>query len=300
MIAASTNTSYELMPIGHGLVAQKNVIKSNNDMRPFYAFTVPPVTRQDLKDKVYDQVPWEQLLQTATSEGNQREMIVLDASKMAASKIDYSFSLWTPFPDDPNGKTVPYYGCFFGAERIEIGDTIRIKALPGEPEPQAESLVLGLRFIFITKDHPGAVFFRGHIYRPVTGNTDIPNAVPDEQLPLALRDESNWRNSVSPQKWRWILVKENVVLKEQSIKGRFYPTHRLMPIMNPAGFQNALVSGHTDQQFAHLNNRCDGAGSNIGRKRNRLDALGPAVPHTARFTFEGHVREEPFDQTMSE
>lgn len=293
--------TFELMPIGHGLVPQKNITKTINDLRPFYAFTVPPVTRTDLKDLVFDEIPWDALFQSATNDNSSREMIVLDASKMAASKIDYSFSLWTQFSDEQNSKTVAYYGCFFGAERFELGDALRVKSSPLEPDIKADRLVLGLRFIFTARETPGIVYFRGHIYQSVVGNMDLPNAVPDEMLPVALREESNWRNTTNPhQRWRWVLVKENIVLKEQSIKGRYYPTHRLMPIMNPTGFQDAMASGRADQQFAHLNNRMDGAGRYIGRKRNRLDSLGHAVPHNAMFAFEQHVREEAFDQTMTE
>lgn len=291
------------MPLGHGygIAEPENVSKSTGDMRPFYAFTVPPVTRPDLQDKMFDDVPWEAMLQNAGVGSNQRELLILDASKLAASKIDYSFSLWTAYPEDPNSKTSTYYGGFFGSERIEIGDALRLRSSPGDVNVQADRLVLGLRFIFTKKDAPGTVYFRGHIYQSMTGTGNHPNIVPDENLPLALRDESNWRNSISPnQHWRWAMVKENIVLKEPSIKGRFYPTHRLMPIMNPSGFQKAVASGQTDQQFAHLNNRMDGSGRYIGRKRSRLDSLGDAVPHAARFVLEGHVREETYDQTMAE
>ncbi|KAH7017702.1 hypothetical protein EDB80DRAFT_760940 [Ilyonectria destructans] len=293
MIAASANGNHELMPIGHGVVQQQNVSKLDGDMRPFHAFTVPPVAIPDLKEKIFDEIPWEGMFRAPGNDGNKRELITLDASKMAAAKIDYSYSLWTQLSEDPNAKTVTYYGCFFGAERVEIGDTLRLRSLPAEFNVPAETGVLGLRFIFTTKDFPGGVFFRGHIYQPVKGDADPPNVVAEEHLPIALRDESQWRNSTSPGKrWRWALVKENVVFKEQSIRGRFYPTHRLMPILNPDGFRHAVAQGQTDDQYAHLNNRMDGSGRYLGRKANRLNALGASVPHTARFAMEPYVREE--------
>ncbi|KAH7136467.1 hypothetical protein EDB81DRAFT_80270 [Dactylonectria macrodidyma] len=293
LIAASVNGNHEVMPIGHGLVQQMNVTKGDRDMRPFHAFTVPPIAIPDIKRKLFDEVPWEAMIRAPGNDGNKRELITLDASKMAAAKVDYSYSLWTQLSEDANAKTVTYYGCFFGAERIEIGDALRLRSLPAEFNVPAETGVLGLRFIFTTKDFPGSVFFRGHIYQPVSGDVDPPNVVSEDKLPVALRDESQWRNSTSPGlRWRWALVKENVVFKEQSIRGRFYPTHRLMPILNPEGFQQAVAEGKTDEQYAHLNNRMDGAGRYLGRKANRLDAVGASVPHTARFTLEPHVREE--------
>ncbi|KAK7397800.1 hypothetical protein QQX98_012834 [Neonectria punicea] len=295
MIAASSNGNHELMPIGHGLVQQQNVTKQDGDMRPFHAFTVPPVAIPDLKEKMFDEVPWEGMFRAPGNDGNKRELITLDASKLAAAKVDYSYSLWTRLSEDPNAKTVTFYGCFFGAERVEIGDTLRLRSLPAEFNVPAETGVLGLRFIFTTKDFPGGVFFRGHIYQPVKGDADPPNVVNEEHLPIALREESQWRNSTSPGKrWRWALVKENVVFKEQSIRGRFYPMHRLMPILNPAAFRQAVAQGQTDDQYAHLNNRMDGSGRYLGRRANRLDALGASVPHTARFALEPFVREETF------
>ncbi|KAM0420603.1 hypothetical protein ACHAPT_011650 [Fusarium lateritium] len=289
VIAASANGRHEVMPIGHGLVQQNNVSKTDGDMRPFYAFTVPPVTLPELKDMEFDGVPWEALLKGA-ADGNRREMIALDASKMAAVMIDYSYSLWSPLSEDPNSKPVTYYGCFFGAERVEIGDAMRLRSLPAELNVPAETGVLGLRFIFTTKDFPGAVFFRGHIYQLVS--EDKPNVVRDEHLPIALRHESQWRHSVGAQRWRYALVKENVVFKEQSIRGRFYPTHRLMPILNPGEFRDAVSKGRVDDLYAHLNNRMDGAGRYLGRKVNRIGTLGASVTHTARLNMEPFIREE--------
>ncbi|KAL6923497.1 hypothetical protein ACHAPO_001662 [Fusarium lateritium] len=288
VIASSSNGQHEVMPIGHGIVQQNNVTKADGDMRPFYAFTVPPVTLPELKDKNYDGVPWESLFQSAV-DGNRREVIALDASKMAAVKIDYSYSLWSKLSEDPKNKTAFYYGCFFGAERVEIGDAMRLKSLPAELNVPAETGVLGLRFIFITKEMPGAVFFRGHIYQLVP--EDHPNIVRDEYLPLALRSESQWRRSVGAQRWCYAIVKENVVFKEQSIRGRFYPTHRLMPILNPAEFQSSVAHRRVDDQYAHLNNRMDGVGRYLGRKINRIDTLGASVIHTARINLESFIRE---------
>ncbi|CAG7564804.1 unnamed protein product [Fusarium equiseti] len=289
VIASSSNGQHEVMPISHGAIQQNNVTKTDGDMRPFYAFTVPPVALPELKEKAFDGISWESLIQS-TVDGNKRELIALDASKMAAVKIDYSYSLWSRHIEDPKSKTITYYGCFFGAERVELGDAMRLKTLPAELNIPAEACVLGLLFIYTRKDVPGAVFFRGHIYQLVPENH--PNIVRDEHLPVALRSESQWRRSVGAQRWCYALVKENVVFKEQSIRGRFYPTHRLMPILNPAEFQSSIEQRRVDEQYAHLNNRMDGAGRYLGRKINRLDTLGASVAHTARISLESFIKEE--------
>lgn len=294
IISASNNQNgHELVPLGHGIIHHPKVMKMTEDMRPFYAFSVPSVNIPDLKDKVFDEIPWDAMIHATAGDKGKLEVIALDASKMAASKIDYSYSLWSRTSEDLSGK-VAYYGCFFGAERIEIGDCLRLRSLPMELSVAGDSAILGLRTIFTSKDYPGAVLLCGHIYMLVKG--EHANAVPPETLPLALRDESNWRNSINAaSNWRWILVKENLVLQEASIRGRFYPTHRLMPILDPPRFQHAVQQGQVDDQLQQLNNRMDGMGHYIGRKWNRINTLGSCIAHGVRLALEPHIREDKTD-----
>ncbi|KAL6881733.1 hypothetical protein HDV57DRAFT_74424 [Trichoderma longibrachiatum] len=296
--------TFELLPIGHAVVPQPNVTKLETDLRPFHCYSVPSVDIAELKDKVFDEVPWESLFQAAGNNAVRRDLINLDASKMAASKVDFSHSLWTRRGDDPTGKAVSYYGCFFGAERLEIGDAVRVK-MAGAEANSSQTTVMGLLHIFTSADYPGSVFFRGPIYQlskqgpsAAAAAAAAGGAVIDdekEKLPLALQEEVRWRTQVTRgRQWCWVLIKDNVVFKEQSIRGRFYPTHRLMPIYNPNEF-GALVAGQQPlrDQHIYLNNRMDGAGGrHIGRKANRLDTLGPCVPHTARLMLEPHIQEE--------
>jgi hypothetical protein len=276
------------------MIPQPNVAKLDRDMRPFLAFSVPPVTLPELKDKTFDEIPWEALFQATANDPGRRDVLTLDASKMAASKTDYSFSLWSPATGDPNSKTTAYYGCFLGAERIGTGDCLRLRALPADFGIPGDSAILGLQWILTSKDHPGAVFFRGHVYVPIGPDATAVMATPEENLPPALREECKWRMQVNAaQATRWRLVKENVAIKEQYIRGRFYPTHRLMPILNPAGFQNAVAQRQISNQYAQLNTRMDGTSSYTGQRKNRLETLGHAVSRNASLSFEAFVREEP-------
>jgi hypothetical protein len=282
-----------MLPLGHALIPQPPVTKPQADLRPFHAFSVPPVNVPELKDKSFDQVPWDALFRAAANEPPRRELLALDASKLAASRIDASFSLWCPLSEDPNADTLPYYGCFFGAERIEIGDCIRIKPVPAEPSI-GDISIMGLRYVFTKKGYPGTLFLRGNIYQLAKPDTPPAGTVPEDQLPIALRDETGWRNQVNPAKpWRWVLVKENMTLNEQYVKGRFYPSHRLMPILNPAGFSAALAQGQVEDQVPYLNNRmAAGASANVGRQINRLDSLGTSVPRASVITLEPLIKEE--------
>ena len=291
VVAGSNNQNgHELLPIGHWMGQPRNAMKATEDLRPFYAFSVPEVTIPDLKNKFYDEVPWEAMFRAAGNEAGKRDLLALDASKMAASKIDRSYSLWSQSSEDASGKA--YFGCFFGTERIEVGDCLRLRSLPLELGVVSDTAILGLRTIFTSADYPDAVLFCGNIYVLIKG--EATNAGAPGNLPLALQDESNWRNSIGATGWQWLLVKEDVVLQQQSIRGRFYPTHRLMPILDPARFRHAIQLGQVNDQLApQLNNHMDGNGRYIGRRRNRLDTLGASVVQGARLALEPHVREEP-------
>ncbi|KOS21542.1 hypothetical protein ESCO_005164 [Escovopsis weberi] len=292
---------YELVPLGHAMLPQPNVSKPEADLRPFHCFSVPNVDVPELENKTFDEVPWDAVFRAAGADPVRRDHINLDASKMAASKIDSSFSLWTRRPEDPHAKTVTYYGCFFGAERIEVGDCIRVK---GGDLNVPHTVVMGLCHILIPTagEYAGRLLLRGHIYYLSKGPPAAaaaaagPGAIgipSEDKLPVALREEIQWRKSVAPaQQWCAVLMRENIVLKEQSVRGRFYPTHRLLPLYDPVGYGNLVQSGQLRDQHVYLNNRMDAGGQYIGRRRNRLETLGASVPQAARLVVEQHVIEE--------
>jgi hypothetical protein len=310
------------MPIGYGETKQPAVLKSDTELRPFHAFTVPPPTREDLQGRDYDGVPWKTLIDQAGTDERQQALgiLLLDASKLGALKIDQSFSLFTPLTQKESA--VSYYGAFLGAERIEIGDVLRLAQTP--KFPGVTNVYLGLRGIIAQQK---MVVYRGTAYRLLQGAeaTAAPattaNSVPTEaMLPRALREEINWRTSVVPGlPIRWDILQADLIVKEPEIKGRFYPTPRLAPILAPAGFQRAVTQAEEavaaegpdggarvlSAVSPALNGRLDaGAGTAryIGRKLNRRDAAGAMIPHgpqAVKFVFEASVREELPGGTVS-
>merc|ERR1712000_263774 len=103
-------------------------------------------------------IPWETMFRATGNDASKRDLLALDASKLAASKIDFSFSLWSPFPQgkEVNG-IASYYGRFFGAERIEVGDSLRLRNLPAELNINSDTVILGLRHIYTTSNNPDQV-----------------------------------------------------------------------------------------------------------------------------------------------
>lgn len=281
---------YDIIPLGYDMrMPVFPDISTPVDMRPYHAFSVPPITMPELKGKFYDDVPWPAMLHATDNNTNKKLYLDIEASKLAATKVDSSYSLWSPMPEDPTGKTTAYYGCYLGTERVEIGDSLRIKPPPEELDVATDKSSFGLRAIFTSTDYPGGLLFRGHVYILVRG--DASNAVPPDQLPVALSDEINWRNSISPP-WSWVLVRENYVLQEKSICGRFYPTPRLLPFLYPPGFNKAVRTRQLDDRLFGLNARMDCSIRYVGRCPNRMATLGEAAPPNVALALEPYVHED--------
>lgn len=307
----------DILPISHALFDNMQLqAKPETGLRPFLAFTVPPVSQQSLGTHPFDEVPWADHIAALQTDPSKREPLLLDASKLAAVKISMSFSLFSKLPTSSDSRKVNYQGAFLGAERIEVGDTLRIRASPDiniapdwlELLAQGGAL-LGLREICTAADNPGTVFFKGDLYAPLS--TDAPGPpsasavtpssdVPETKLPRALREEMLFRAKAAPaSRWRLHLLRRDIVLREPDVRGRFYPSARLLPVLmshDTAGLQRELQQGVVRDSARFLNQRMDTFREGyIGRKRSRLDAIGAAVPHGAGalFTFEPVVVEEP-------
>lgn len=293
VISAPGDDRFEITPIGHEAVPQQPVEKKAKEMRPFHAFSVPGVSMPELQGKPFDATPWAELFNYAGQDRVKRNNMLLDASKMAASKIDTSFSFWSPLSQDMQSETVPFYGGFLGAERIELGDCLRVNPVAGDSMSWNDSSVLGVRRIMLrTVNRQRSIVLIGAIYQVVKADDPFAQPVPIEDLPIPLQEETRWRNAVRPeQPWRWSLVKEDAVLEERSIRGRFYPTHYIMPILNEAAFNAAVAERNVDNQYPYLNNRLDGAGGYVGFCFNRRDALGASVAAGMRLRLEPLIRE---------
>ncbi|KAF6814150.1 hypothetical protein CSOJ01_04204 [Colletotrichum sojae] len=292
----------QILPISHAYFAQSQVQQLESSARPFLAFSVPGVGIPELQNKRYDDIPWETYLRSLPAEDpHQREVVLLDSSKMAAQKIGQSFSLFTRVSETKDGKKVDYHGIFLGAERMELADALRIRISPEQGLPEAATAVpnalLGLREICTAVDMPGAVFFKGDIYQPITGDTQpacgIP--IPEDKLPRPLREESAFRNRYAANdRWRCVLLKQNAVIREQDLKGRFYPTHKLLPLLDGSKVSVEVQNGLIRDVQQRLNQRIDTikSGSYIGQKGTRVLTIGPALPPGSVIQFGPEVRED--------
>ncbi|GKT48602.1 uncharacterized protein ColSpa_08783 [Colletotrichum spaethianum] len=295
----------QILPISHQLFNQSPIQTLEATARPFLAFSVPNVSIPELQNKAYDEVNWEAFLRSLTPEDtHRREVALLDSSKMAAQKVGVSFSVFSRIAENEGGKKIDYHGIFLGAERIELGDVLRVRISPEQNLSAAANnlpdALLALREICTAPiDVPGMAFFKGDIYQPLTGDnapaTDAATTVPEDKLPRPLREEMVFRKKFAPaERWRCVLLKQNAVLREPDLKGRFYATHRLLPLLDG----QAKVAAEAQQGIVRdvqqrLNQRIDTfKTAYIGQKRSRADTIGPALPPGSVLQFEPSVREE--------
>ncbi|OHE95231.1 hypothetical protein CORC01_09492 [Colletotrichum orchidophilum] len=299
----SNKAELQILPMSHVNFNQSPIQTLESTTRPFLAFSVPNVSIPELQNKAYDEVNWDAFFQTLTPEDtHRREVALLDSSKMAAQKVGVSFSVFSRLSETNGGKKIDYHGVFLGAERIELGDVLRVRlsAEQGVP-PAAANLpdaLLGLREICTAPiDSPGNAFFKGDIYQPITGDNQPVGGVPvpEDKLPRPLRDEMAFRNKfAASERWRCVLLKQNAVLREPDLKGRFYPTHKLLPLLDGQVKAFAEVQqGIVRDVQQRLNQRIDTfKTAYIGQKRTRVETIGPALPPGSVIQFEQSVHED--------
>lgn len=294
LITQSANGAHQVVPLGHNCFQQPLVAKKDAELRPFQAFTVPPVSIADFKGRTYDEIPWEVVLRNLTADQSRthRDVILLDASKLAALKIDLSYSLFGML--DQQGGVSLHQGVFLGAERIEVGDTLRVTPNSFHVEGIVYFSLSDIRSSEVSTGR--AVSFGGTCYQLHEGVNDQIAPVSDDELPRALREESIWRKSVSPgQPLSFSRLDGYVWLTEAEVRGRFYPTHLLAPIQDPAKFEEAVRTGNRTAVTPALNGRLDSAvvgTKHIGWRPNRTVTTGGAIPHNTVFRFEPQVRED--------
>ncbi|KAI1458019.1 hypothetical protein F4805DRAFT_154091 [Annulohypoxylon moriforme] len=284
----TTASMSRIKPLGHFQRDLETVERSDVDMRPFLTYSVPTVSGQleGIADKPMDQVSWLILESELPYDDNSRaEMISLEASKIAASRVDHSYSLFNPImnPHLPPHQ-LPFGGIFFGCEKIGLFEAVRVN-VEQEEHPQWDNLdvtfVMVLRNIVLERSEQGErLLFGGDIW--VLQESKAAEQAPNQdQVPPAMRREKEFRDGVMKDygvHFDWVLVRGSVTKTDKSIKGRFYESQKLGPMIYPEpAWSDYLRDGLIPSIQKSLNKRLDSWGPNIGRVRTRLDAVRWAV-----------------------
>lgn len=256
-------------------------------LRPWLAWSTPDLNNAPLRTILtYDAVAWEQYRGVRGVE--------VDASIMKSRDIDSSYNLIDKLPCSHGNF---YAGVFYGAEKLWVGDAVRLK------RHAASNLVNGTEIMVIagiqdTKMQPSAGISRstitdvtvlGDIYAHVSyPATAIQSSVP-EWLPQRLVRETALRNRVTsshlqhPQMSTWKLLHAAHTVRLEDIKGRWYESSLLIPYLKGRDhYAQTLRSGTWDEVATQMN-EMGNAGQTIVRgwcrTGKRDDVLTTSVPH---------------------
>lgn len=279
-----------IKPLSHSRSVIDNIERSEVDMRPFLTFSVPPITPvlRDIIDQPMTSIPWDALeAELPFEEGARAQVLSLEASKIAACHVDHSFSLFNPsaYPCSPVNQQ-SFGGVFFGCEKITVLEAVRVRVHDHE-YPQKDDVeytfAMHVKNIILERADDGKehLLFQGDIWllqeSPLPQNAANNNNPPN----LAMRREKAFRDEVAKvrgARFDWVLVLANVTKPEEHIRGRFYESQKLGPILYQSEWEPQLQQGRIPSIEMRLNNRLDSLGSYIGKKHSRLDTIAGAVP----------------------
>nr|XP_023907868.1 uncharacterized protein LOC112019581 [Quercus suber] len=279
---------------------------SDHEMRPWLAWSVPRYTQDGLNNLKqdpmrYETADWAGMAQKRYGSGN----VDVDASILAAKSIDQSYSPFSLIEthDAEGGITQSNYdGVYFGAEKIWVGDPVRLV------NDQSTDIMVVHSIVDRSKHttHLGrslvqhALFFIGDVYTLIPTPHNDPSkpslAAPSNnpRLPQRLNKDLAERNSYSisikHQASFWKLLAVATQRDSNEVKGRWYEASLLLPVLrSPAEYDQMKRMGDIQEATFFMNARGDCVNSNrtendpkIPRqniyRETRLEAFGRAVP----------------------
>lgn len=306
------------LPSRYGPAVTKS---SEHEMRPWLAWSVPRYTQDVLNNlkqdpMKYETADWTGMSQRRYGPGN----IEVDASILAAKAIDQTYTTFghTGTAEPEPGVTEAHYdGVYLGAEKMWVGDPIRLV------NDQSTDIMVVHSITDRSKrmSHLGqsltqrALYFTGDVYTLTTAPHNDPTkpspAAPNNnpQLPQRLIKDLAERNSssirIKHQASYWKLRAVAARIKYSEVKGRWYEASLLLPVLrSPAEYDQMKAMGDIQEATFFMNARGDCVNSNRSEtdvklpkqniwKETRIEAFGRAVPPGAQVTegFEPPVPE---------
>ena len=295
---------YLVQPLSHPFShPATKIISSEEDLRPWLAWSAPGPTHQALATATHDYkgVNWRDVVDGRYGVGDAE----VDGSIYAAKMIDDSFTLIDPLSNNTTttGER-SYNGLYFGGEKLWVGEPVRLRVPHGHDVMIIHQIIEKLKQNS-TSINSASVFIVGDVYRYTT----IPYTVGQEpsenpHLPMRLRQDLKYRNRVSIASKRtisfWKIYQAGVRLGITNIKGRWYESSILLPVLHGAtAFQQDVQRGDISDVGTWINGRGDanGAPSKPGtRYTDRLEAFGKAVPAGTKISkgLDGPAEENVF------
>lgn len=300
------------------------VVDTENDIRPWLAWS-PPAYCHEALNRVpglsYETADWEGI-ETGLFGHPSKDMLTIDASILAAKAIDSSytpFDLLRTIPNPETGNETHWNGIYLGGEKLWLGEPIRLRHSTGTP---AENVLVISSIIEKTISSYAAakttkVTLRGDIY---TCSTMTPPEQPPPQsqdprtIPARMLEDLRQRNRASaasaaaapspqnpnPRTFFWKILGTNASVALVDIKGRWYESSIMLPIINtPAVYFDSVKSGKIESVDVYLNARSECNRSDGIRKERREDAFGSAVPSRARVVDGFEIPTMPAERPTS-
>ena len=285
--SAKEGRTYIIQPLSHPYAHPSAVKITREDLlRPWLAWSAPPFTCELLNtmNVTYDTADWQGILSKKYGFGDAE----VDGSILAAKNVDTSYTLIDMLRKVSQGIGVEelyWNGIYLGGEKIWAGDPTRLRGESG-------SDVLVVTCVVERKMANPAkglietnLFFIGDAYSFSAMHSAQGNAINNSNIPLRMREDLIFRNTVTANASRpagyWRLVQANVRVDVTSIKGRWYESSILFPILKGAAFADDIRRGDIHDTGLWMNARGESVsgfrGSGVN-KADRLDALSAAVP----------------------
>ena len=304
----SLHHQYSIQPLSHPFGHPSTITCLQDHLRPWLAWSPPPCTCSDLNPNpinhnrvyTYDTVDWQGVLNGRFGQGDAE----VDGSIMAAKAVETTFTLFDPINikvPSVSGITTQYNGIYLGGEKIWVGEPLRLRSTTVATD------IAILHFIIERPNssdpaHPAVILI---------GDTSTyriaqlePDAVlkDDSHLPLRIREDLRFRNSITMQHVNparnftsfWRLQIKAARLELSDIRGRWYESSLLLPLLDEAGYTSARSQGEIGDAGLWMNGQGDCnrpvAGTEDAGKVTRLfrpadtkmmrreDAFGRSVP----------------------
>ncbi len=282
-------------PFGHPPL---KIIPQEELLRPWLAWSAPGPTHEPLAagGLTYDTVDWRAVLQGRYGPGDAE----VDGSIFAAKAIDESYTLFQQLDVSTAAAGETHWnGIYLGGEKIWVGEPIRLRIGSGQDLMILHDIVDRARAGYPNANGSNntTTYFVGDIYTYTTMmHTPGREPATNPALPMRLRHDLSYRNqatiSTKGNVSFWKLMQTQARLSLAEVKGRWYESSLLLPILRgQADYQRDVRRGESSDAGMWMNGRGDssvtnnptntntGVSGKVGHKKfDRRDAFGRAVP----------------------
>lgn len=277
---------YLVQPLSHPFHhPDPKIVSTEQELRPWLAWSAPGATHTFLTsgNHTYNSIDWKIVMEGRYGAGD----VEVDGSIFAAKSIDDSFTLMNPIANNTTTTGERSYSALYlGGEKIYVGEPVRLRINQGHEIMVVQQIIEKLK-PNSTNIALATTFIIGDVYRftsvPYPPKQPIPT---NPHLPACLTQDLEFRNRFTITAKRhisyWQIVQPLARLGVEIIKGRWYDSGSLLPVLHgAANFAAEAQRGEISDVGNWINGRGDAnqkPGTVGTRYKDRKEALGRAVP----------------------